>query len=163
MWLGSISAAVRSSPIASSDPAPPAASNSASARSVSNCAVGGAGSDEAMGLLRTAAEMDPSHIQSRLYLGAELTRTGQYDDAARFWRAAIDLAQGDEPWLPAARQGLAVAENDGVDTTAADQAEMIRGMVGSLSTRLYAEGGTVEEWSQLVRSYIVLGLSLIHI
>lgn len=120
-------------------------------------AADGAGSEEAMGLLRTAAEMDASHVQSRLYLGAELTRTGQYDDAVRFWQAAIDLAQGDEPWLPAAQQGLAVAENDGVDTTALDQAEMIRGMVESLSTRLYADGGTVEEWSQLVRSYIVLG------
>lgn len=120
-------------------------------------AADGEGSEEAMGLLRTAADMDPAHTQSRLYLGAELTRMGQYEEAARFWQAAIDLAQGDEPWLQAARQGLAVAENDGVDTTAQDQAEMIRGMVGSLSTRLYADGGTVEEWSQLVRSYIVLG------
>lgn len=120
-------------------------------------AADGAGSEEAMGLLRAAADLDPSHAQSRLYLGAELTRMGQYEDAARFWQAAIDLAGGDEPWLPAARQGLAVAENDGVDTTAQDQANMIRGMVESLSTRLYADGGPVEEWSQLVRSYIVLG------
>ncbi|WP_162249133.1 c-type cytochrome biogenesis protein CcmI [Devosia sp. Root685] len=120
-------------------------------------AADGAGSEEAMGLLRTAADMDPNHVQSRLYLGAELTRMGQYEDAIRFWREALDLAQGNEPWLTAARQGLAVAENDGFDTSAQDQAEMIRGMVGSLSTRLYADGGTVEEWSQLVRSYIVLG------
>lgn len=120
-------------------------------------AADGAGSEEAIGLLRAAADMDPNHAQSRLYLGAELTRMEQYDEAAGFWQAAIDLAQGEEPWLPAARQGLAVAQNDGVDTTAEDQAEMIRGMVGSLSTRLYADGGTVEEWSQLVRSYIVLG------
>lgn len=120
-------------------------------------AADGTGSDEAMGLLRRAAEMDPSHVQSRLYLGAELTRLGQYDEAAGFWQAAIALAKGDEPWLPAARQGLSVAQNDGVDTTAQDQAQMIRSMVEGLSARLYAEGGTVEEWSQLVRSYIVLG------
>lgn len=120
-------------------------------------AADGAGSEEAMGLLQAAAEMDPSHVQSRLYLGAELTRTGQYEDAARFWQAAIDLSQGNEAWLPAAQQGLSVAENDGVDTTALDQAEMIRGMVESLTTRLYADGGSVEEWMQLVRSYIVLG------
>lgn len=120
-------------------------------------AAGGAGSQEAMSLLRTAADMDRDHAQSRLYLAAELTRMSQYEEAALFWQAAIDLAQGDEPWLPAARQGLSIAQNDGVDTTAQDQAEMIRGMVGSLSSRLYADGGTVEEWSQLVRSYIVLG------
>lgn len=120
-------------------------------------AADGAGSEEAMGLLRTAAEMDPGHVKSRLYLGAELTRMAQYDEAAGFWQAAIDLAKGDEPWLPAAQQGLSVAENDGVDKAAQDQAEMIRGMVEGLSTRLYADGGSVEEWSQLVRSYIVLG------
>lgn len=117
----------------------------------------GAGSDEAMTLLRDAAAMDPNHAQSRLYLAAELTRTGQYDEAAVLWQAAIDLSQGDEPWLAAARQGLSAAQNDGVDTTAADQAEMIRGMVEGLSTRLYADGGTVEEWARLVQSYIVLG------
>jgi cytochrome c-type biogenesis protein CcmH len=120
-------------------------------------AADGAGSDEAMGLLRTAAEMDASHVQSRLYLGAELTRMAQYDEAARFWQEAIDLAKGDEAWLPAAQQGLSVAENDGVDQAALDQAEMIRGMVDGLSTRLYADGGSIEEWAQLVRSYIVLG------
>lgn len=120
-------------------------------------AADGAGSDEAMTLLRQATELDPTDPQPQLYLAAELTRTAKYDDAARYWQSAIDLATGTEPWLPAARQGLAVAQNDGVDTTAADQAEMIGGMVESLSTRLYDEGGTVEEWTQLVRSYIVLG------
>lgn len=117
----------------------------------------GAGSEEAMALLRTAAEMDPRHVQSRLYLAAELTRMAQYEEAAGFWRAAIDLAQGDEPWLPAARQGLSVAENDGVDKAALEQAEMIRGMVEGLSARLHADGGSIEDWSRLVRSYIVLG------
>ncbi|WP_161796851.1 c-type cytochrome biogenesis protein CcmI [Devosia soli] len=120
-------------------------------------AAGGQGSDEAVQLLRQAVELDPEHAQSRLYLAAELTRMADYAEAAQYWQAAIDLAQRNEPWLPAARQGLAVAQNDGVDTSAEDQAEMIRGMVGSLSSRLYAEGGSVEEWSQLVRSYIVLG------
>jgi cytochrome c-type biogenesis protein CcmH len=120
-------------------------------------AAGDTGSEEAMGLLRAAAEMDPKHVQSRLYLAAELTRMGQYEEAARFWQAAIDLAKGDEVWLTAARQGLSVAQNDGVDTTAQEQAEMIRGMVDGLTSRLYSDGGTIEEWAQLVRSYIVLG------
>lgn len=120
-------------------------------------AADGQGSAEAMDLLRQATELDPNHAQSRLYLAAELTRTENYDEAARFWQAAIDLAKGDEPWLQAARQGLAVAENDGVDTAAEDQAQMIRGMVESLSARLYEEGGTIDEWAQLVRSFIVLG------
>src|SRR5690606_1968483 len=95
--------------------------------------------------------------RSRLYLGAELTRTGQYGEAARYWQEAIDLAQGEEPWLPAARQGLAVAQNDGVDDEAANQQAMIAQMVTGLAERLDRQGGTVEEWTQLVRAYLVLG------
>jgi hypothetical protein len=34
---------------------------------------------------------------------------------------------------------------------------MIGQMVSGLAGRLMAEGGSVEEWTQLVRSYIVLG------
>jgi len=120
-------------------------------------AADGAGSEEAMASLRRAIELDPNHVQARLYLAAELTRMGEYDAAAVEWQAAIDQAQGEEPWLPAARQGLAVAQNDGVDTGAEQQADMIRGMVDGLSGRLYVDGGSVEEWTQLVRSYIVLG------
>jgi cytochrome c-type biogenesis protein CcmH len=103
----------------------------------------GTGSEEAMAQLRGAAEADASHVRSRLYLAAELMRTGEFEQAATFW-------------LPAARQGLAVAEADGVDTSAQQQAEMIAGMVGGLAERLYADGGSVEEWTQLVRSYLVL-------
>jgi cytochrome c-type biogenesis protein CcmH len=117
---------------------------------------GGNGSAEAMDLLRAAAAGDQTHIRSRLYLGAELMRMGSYEAAATYWQQAIDLSQGGEAWLTAARQGLAVALNDGVDAAAQQQAEMIEGMVGGLAERLYDEGGTIEEWTQLVRSYLVL-------
>ena len=117
---------------------------------------GGAGSDEAMELLRSAAAADPTNILARLYLGAELMRAERYDEAVPYWQSAIDQAQGDEAWLPAATQGLAVAQNGGVDPNADAQATMIQGMVDGLSARLFAEGGTVQEWTQLVRSYLVL-------
>ena len=116
----------------------------------------GAGSPEAMDLLYAAAGRDPAHIRSRLYLAAELMRAEDYDAAAAYWREVIALANGDEAWLPAARQGLAVAEADGVDSSAEQQAEMIAAMVGGLAERLDSEGGTVDEWMQLVRAYIVL-------
>lgn len=118
---------------------------------------GGQGSDEAVTLLREAAAGDATHIRSRLYLAAELMRMARYDEAAEGWRQVIGLADGDEPWLPAARQGLVVAENDGVDVAAEEQASMIGAMVSGLSERLFADGGSVEEWTQLVRSYLVLG------
>ena len=34
---------------------------------------------------------------------------------------------------------------------------MIKGMVGQLSDRLFADGGSVEEWSRLITSLGVLG------
>jgi cytochrome c-type biogenesis protein CcmH len=117
---------------------------------------GDAGSEEAVELLRNAVSGDPDHVRSRLYLGAELMRLQRYEEAAALWQEAVDLAQGDEAWLPAARQGLAVAEGGGAEATPSDQQQMISGMVSGLAERLERQGGTVEEWTQLVRAYIVL-------
>ena len=50
-----------------------------------------------------------------------------------------------------------MAQNNGVDPNAQQQSDMIGDMVGGLATRLAAEGGTIEEWTQLVRAYLVLG------
>lgn len=118
----------------------------------------GAGSDEAMSLLRAAADGDPADPLPRLYLAAELTRTGQYADAANAWQSALALSKGGEPWLAAAQQGLAVAQNDGAAAgPTPGESEMIAQMVGGLADRLASQGGSVEEWMQLVRAYLVLG------
>ncbi|KQX41944.1 hypothetical protein ASD04_17930 [Devosia sp. Root436] len=116
----------------------------------------GAGSAEAMDLLRAAAASDPNHVLSRLYIAAELTRAGDYPAAAEAWQAALALSKGDEPWLPAAQQGLAVAQNGGVAPANAQESEMIGQMVGGLAERLDTQGGSIEEWTQLVRAYLVL-------
>ncbi|MFD2649024.1 c-type cytochrome biogenesis protein CcmI [Devosia albogilva] len=113
----------------------------------------GTGSAEAMDLLRAAAT-DPQHVPSRLYLAAELTRTGAFEEAEALWREVLALAEGTEPWIAGARQGLAVAENRGAP---AEGAPDIGAMVSGLAERLARDGGTVEEWTQLVQSYIVLG------
>lgn len=112
---------------------------------------------EAQQLLRSAVAADATAPLPRLYLAAELMRIKAYAEAAGYWQQAIDLAQGDEPWLAAAQQGLAAANNDGVDPAAAEQQEMIAGMVSGLAERLASEGGSIEEWTRLVRSYLVLG------
>lgn len=117
----------------------------------------GEGSPEAMDLLRAAAASDPTHVLSRLYLASELTRLEDFSEAQTYWQQAIDLSQGNEPWLAAARQGLAVAQNGGELPEDAGQAEMIGQMVSGLATRLAEQGGSVEEWTQLVRAYLVLG------
>ena len=120
-------------------------------------AADGAGSPEALELLREAAAADPQHVLSRLYIAAELTRAGDFPAAIAAWEDALALAQGDEPWVAAAREGLAVAQNDGIAPVNPQESEMIAQMVGSLAERLEAEGGSIEEWTQLVRAYLVLG------
>jgi cytochrome c-type biogenesis protein CcmH len=126
-------------------------------------AADGTGSPAAMTLLRAAAQSDPRHVMSRLYLASELTRQGEFTAAVDAWNAALALSVGDEPWLASARQGLALAQNDGAvpagapaQAFSAEETEMIGQMVTGLASRLAASGGSVEEWTQLVRAYLVL-------
>ena len=112
---------------------------------------------EATTLLQAAAAADPSHVMSRLYLASVLTGAERYAEAVPVWTQVLALAKGDEPWLASAQQGLAVAQNGGVAPTNDQEAEMIGQMVSGLAERLAASGGTIEEWTQLVRAYLVLG------
>ncbi|SEP76480.1 cytochrome c-type biogenesis protein CcmH [Devosia sp. YR412] len=120
-------------------------------------AADGAGSPEAMRLLRAAAASDPTHVLSRLYIAAELTRAEDYPAAASAWQEALALSRGGEPWLPAAQQGLAVAQNGGVAPANEAESAAIAQMVSGLAERLSSDGGNVEEWTQLIRAYLVLG------
>lgn len=123
-------------------------------------------SDEAMGLFRRAAAMDQNHIRARYYIASEETRAGHYDDAVRDWNALLGLGSGDEPWAATARSGLAFAqarlggssEAAGADnSTVQPDTAQIEAMVDGLAARLKAQGGTIEEWTQLVRSRLVQG------
>jgi len=127
----------------------------------------GSAKGEPMRLLQSAAARDPQHIRSRFYLAGEATRVGDYQNALRQWQALLALGTGSEPWVETARRGVAAAEAGlkGAPLPAApivaepdtDQQQMIRGMVEGLSTRLESDGGSLEEWTRLVRSRLVLG------
>jgi cytochrome c-type biogenesis protein CcmH len=119
----------------------------------------GSAAGEAMTLLQSAASSDPTNVLSRLYIAAELTRTAEYDDAVKAWDAALALSKGGEAWVTAANEGRAVAQNKGVAPAGAPtvDSEAIAGMVSGLAARLDTEGGSIEEWTQLVRAYVVLG------
>lgn len=119
---------------------------------------------EPMALLKSAAARDPNHIRSRFYLAGEATRAGDFDEAINNWQSLLALATGDEPWVEVARSGLATAQAglSGDTPPAAPQTDLnqntqIAAMVEGLATRLADEGGSIEEWTRLVRSYLVLG------
>ncbi len=131
----------------------------------------GTASPEIMQLLQEAAQADETHARSRFYLAAEATRIEQWDEAVAHWQELLALGTGQEQWIEIAQNGLAVAMARGgpipdqasgndlgnTDTAAADRSELIRSMVQGLDERLSAEGGSIEEWTRLVRSFLVLG------
>src|SRR5690606_20142122 len=112
---------------------------------------------EPLALLQSAAERDVRHVRSRFYLAGEATRVGEYESAVRQWNELIALAEGDEPWLATARAGLDAATAGLNGETALPNEDDIAAMVEGLDARLAAEGGTIAEWTQLVRSRLVLG------
>lgn len=133
---------------------------------------GGIATGEPLALLQSAADRDPEHVRSRFYLAGEATQQQQYEKAETLWKELLLLSNGDEPWVVTARQGLKVAQ-DALGVSGAegglsvenkvvvigpdhDQREMIEGMVSGLSDRLYSDGGTIDEWTRLVRSRLVL-------
>jgi cytochrome c-type biogenesis protein CcmH len=118
---------------------------------------GGSVVGEPMALLQSAAARDARHVRSRFYLAGEATRLGEYQSAIAQWTELIALATGDEPWLATARGGLAAATAGLNGETALPDESDIVAMVEGLSARLDAQGGTVAEWTQLVRSRLVLG------
>lgn len=118
---------------------------------------GGSLAGEPANLLAKAAALDPAHVRSRFYLASEATRAGEYQSAIRQWEALIALGKDGDTWLASAEQGLAAARA-GLDGTAPGPSnEAIVGMVEGLSSRLASDGGTIAEWTQLVRSRLVLG------
>lgn len=114
---------------------------------------GGSAEGEPLALFRSAAARDPAHVRSRYYIAGEATRTGEFETARAEWEALLKLAKGDEPWIANAQAGLEAALGglSGVDDT------MITGMVEGLAQRLMQEGGSIDEWTRLVRSRLVMG------
>ncbi|MEM9224252.1 MAG: c-type cytochrome biogenesis protein CcmI [Pseudomonadota bacterium] len=131
-------------------------------------------SQDAKALFERAVELDPETLRSTIFLAIEARQGQRFDEAAQRWRALIARSNGNEPWLEIAsaeflRMGLAQpsgGDEVATGTARAATAETLAGsspppgvtaMVEGLAQRLDAQGGSVEEWVRLVRSYTVLG------
>jgi cytochrome c-type biogenesis protein CcmH len=118
---------------------------------------GGSLVGEPFNLMTKAAGLDPAHVRSRFYLASEATRAGEYQSAIGQWEALLALGKDGDTWVATAEQGLAAARA-GLDGAAPGPTNAdIAAMVEGLSSRLAAEGGSIAEWTQLVRSRLVLG------
>lgn len=116
----------------------------------------GEAAGEPLTLFRSAANRDTTHVRSRYYLASEATRAGDFATAKTEWQALLGLSKGGETWLANAEAGLAAAEA-GLNGGTLPDDSAIAGMVEGLSARLMQNGGSVDEWTRLVRSRLVLG------
>jgi cytochrome c-type biogenesis protein CcmH len=140
-------------------------------------------SPEAEAALERALRLDPTHQLARYFYGLMLAQTDRPDLAFRLWSQLLDEGPADAPWMPPIRAqiellamragvanfrlppaGVAPARGPTAEDIAAmedlspeEQAAMIEGMVQGLAQRLSTQGGSAEDWAQLIRAYGVLG------
>ena len=133
---------------------------------------------EAKAAFEQAVALDANSVQARYFLGLAAEQDGDRAQAAATWRALIEAAPPDAPWIDLLRRALARVDragapggsNGGASSRPSDEQvaasselapgqrqAMIQGMVERLSERLHRDGADVEGWLRLVRSYVVLG------
>jgi cytochrome c-type biogenesis protein CcmH len=146
-------------------------------------ATGGWVSPEAEAIVERTLRLDPSNKIALYYLGRMYDQTGRQDMTFRVWRRLHELSAGDDPWmdevraalpelaklsgeprytlppLPAAAgaRGPSAADMEAAqDMSDEDRAAMIESMVDGLMARLANDGGTAQDWAQLLRALSVL-------
>jgi cytochrome c-type biogenesis protein CcmH len=134
-------------------------------------AASGVVTDEAKRRFQDAVARDPQNAEAGYFLGLADEQDGNRDAAAAKWRAMLQGAPADAPWLGLVRTSLARVTGQPLaaggptadqmaavqNMPAAQRTAMIRDMVEKLADRLHADGGDVEGWLRLVRAYAVLG------
>jgi cytochrome c-type biogenesis protein CcmH len=134
-------------------------------------AANGVVTDDAKQAFTQAVARDLNEAKARYFLGLADEQDGNREAAAARWRAMLQDAPPDAPWVGFVRAALIrvtgeappVAGPSGADVAAAGNMSeeqrntMIRGMVARLSDKLRANGEDVDGWLRLVRAYVVLG------
>lgn len=143
-------------------------------------AAGGYVSPEAEDALRAALARDPSNGTARYYMGLLAAQVDRPDQAFRVWDALLSEGPSDAPWIApilsqideiAARAGVnytapalsaipgpsAQDIDDAADMTPEERQQLIGGMVDRLMSRLASQGGSAQEWAQLINALGQLG------
>ena len=139
-------------------------------------AAGGTVTAEAEAALTRTLALDPENGTARFYAGLLEAQTGRPDIAFRLWNGLLTDGPAEAPWVPyiqaqmpmlAAAAGTDyappvkgpaaadVAAATGMNAT--DRAAMIQTMVTGLEQRLTTQGGSPQEWAQLMTALGVLG------
>ncbi|MEO0359660.1 MAG: c-type cytochrome biogenesis protein CcmI [Pseudomonadota bacterium] len=131
-------------------------------------AAGGYISPEAEAAILQTLKREPTNPSARYYLGRLHVQAGDPELAQAVWGELLAGSPPDAPWVAPIQAELAALRGPGdaplpgpteeeiaaaSNLPQADQDAMARNMTASLAERLETEGGTVEEWQMLIRSY----------
>ena len=124
-------------------------------------AAGGVVTDKAREAFAKALAEQPGQPQARFYLALAAEQDGKTAEAIQAYEALAADAPADAPWVGAVKARLAALKGEPPpQSTAAaptlgseEQKAMIEGMVSRLANRLASNGGSVDEWSRLIRAY----------
>ena len=126
--------------------------------------IGGNGvvSAEARTVFERALKADGGQMTARLFLALALEQDGALEAARSRYAEILAASPPGAPWAEGVRQRM--ARLPGGEAAAgvaalpdADRQATIRGMVEGLAARLETQGGSLDEWQRLIRSYTVLG------
>jgi len=117
--------------------------------------------DAAIGEYRHALELQPNSAAIHRGIATTLWSVGKKADAIRDYQALLADSAPDAPWRSMVNAHLAAlngapAPAGGAAAIPEAQRPMIEGMVSKLATRLASNGGSIDEWSRLIRAYTVL-------
>lgn len=108
-----------------------------------------------------ALALDPTAPKARYYLALAAEQDGDRDAARGHYAAILSSSPAEAPWVPLVKERLAGLGGENAAVVAAlparERNAAIKGMVEGLASRLDAAGGSSDEWSRLIRSYVVLG------
>jgi cytochrome c-type biogenesis protein CcmH len=124
--------------------------------------------DRALVQFETALAIDPTHRKAGFYRAIALEQDGQRDAAIANWQQLAAMEPQDAEWkaVVARQMSRLTGTAPRIDNEAAAQisnldedarAEMIRGMVARLQSRLEDEPGDLIGWQRLLRAHDVLG------
>ena len=124
-------------------------------------AAGGVVTDEARQAFDRALTEQPGQPQARYYVALAAEQDGKKDEATRDYESLLADSPPDAPWRSVVNERLAAlkgapAAAEGAAAIPEAQRPMIEGMVSKLATRLASNGGSIDEWSRLIRAYTVL-------
>lgn len=123
---------------------------------------GGVVTADAREALAEAVKLDPKNARARYYLAMAKEQDGDNEGALAALQRLLADAPADADWAGAVRARIEKMQGDaGRRAVAAlpegERQQAIKGMVDGLAARLAEGGGTVMEWSRLIRARSVLG------